>query len=802
MPLDDNRLRTELISPFPAAVQTISDMFHDSIRRCCLPILTALALTSGICLQAQSPPEPAQQQQGPPLVRTIDVQYIGPVTISRERVLAQMRTKIGQPYSDLVAEEDIRSLYSTGAMENVRIFGQPEGEGIRVIVAIQTRSLLTEIEIDGATRISPRRLRKNLGVKLNAPVKEEDLEKGREKIFDIYQSHGFTDVDIKFRVEPIDAKRATSRAVFTISEGVKGAISLVDFEGNAHFRAKILRKQMKTKKKTIIAFFDKSGRLDEAQLQQDLQSVREFYQNHGFVDMAVRDVRKDRTTSGALHIVVVVDEGTQYHVGKIGVVGYKNTTEDKIRLLLKVKEGAVYSPKAIRDDAKAVADAYGTGGYVESEVIPQSAPARGGIIDVTYRIEEGERSFVERINVVGNTRTKDKVVRREVLITPGDVFNTVRVENSRKRLENLGYFSKVEAYPVETGVEGRKDLEVQVEEKRTGSLNFGAGFSTVDSLVGFVELTQGNFDILNWPSFTGAGQKFRLRLQGGTQRRDLELTLTEPWFLDRPIAVSGSLFYHDANYLSSVYDQTNYGLSLEVRKALFPFVYGTLAYRFEDINIYNVSLGASSQIIAEQGSSTKSQISGSLVYDRRDNPFLTRRGERVSLTAYVAGGFLGGTEQIYGFDLEASKYFHLPYDTILLINGELATVDTWGNGNRVRIYDRLFLGGSNNLRGFQFRDVGPKDNQGEPIGGQSLVRGTIEFTFPIVEKARGAIFYDTGYVEGDPYDLSLSHVASDIGIGLRLDLPIGPLRVDYGIPLQKDNNHGGGQFNFNVGYQF
>src|SRR5213082_1018348 len=220
-----------------------------------------------------------------------------------------------------------------------------------------------------------------------------------------------------------------------------------------------------------------------------------------------------------------------------------------------MKEGDVYSAKAIKDDAKAMADAYGSGGYVDLTVIPESSPAHGGLIDLTYRIEEGQRSYVERINIIGNTRTKDKVIRREVLIAPGDVFNTVRVETSKKRLENLGYFSKVETFPVDTEVEGRKYLDIQVEEKRTGSLNFGAGFSTVDSLIGFVELTQGNFDITNWPSLTGGGQKFRLRLQGGTERRDVELTIAEPWFLDRPISVSYTTYYHEANYLSSVYDE-------------------------------------------------------------------------------------------------------------------------------------------------------------------------------------------------------------------------------------------------------
>src|SRR5205823_11345369 len=628
-------------------------MLNSSIRRR-LPqfalVFSLVLCAGGNSALAQSPPD-AAQRRGPPVVRSIDVQYDGPVTISRSRVLAQMRTKIGQPYSDIVAEDDIRKIYKTGSVQNVRIFGEPEGDGIRVVVAIHTRSMLNEIQIDGATRISPKRLRKNLGVKFNTPVREEDLEKGRQKIVEIYQGRGFTDIDVQFHVEPIDATRGTSRVVYTINEGIKGAVRAVRFEGNAHFSDWILRKQMKTKAKTIIYFFDKSGRLDETQLQDDLQKIREFYQNHGYVDVAVRDVRKERTSGGALQIVIAVDEGSQYHVGKLSFVGYKATNEQKLRALLKMKEGDVYSAKAIKDDAKAMADAYGSGGYVDLTVIPESSPAHGGLIDLTYRIEEGQRSYVERINIIGNTRTKDKVIRREVLIAPGDVFNTVRVETSKKRLENLGYFSKVETFPVDTGVEGRKNLDIQVEEKRTGSLNFGAGFSTVDSLIGFIELTQVNFDITNWPSLTGGGQKFRIRLQGGTQRKDVEIALTEPWFMDRPISVSYTSFYHEANYLSSLYDQRNYGFSLDVRKGLLPYLYGSLGYRLENIDAFNIVVTASPQLLAETGSSTKSVVTASLVYDRRDNPFLTRNGERITYTWWVAGP--GGTEQIYGFDVEA-----------------------------------------------------------------------------------------------------------------------------------------------------
>jgi len=740
--------------------------------------------------------------QGTPIVRSIDVQYSGPATVSKERILAQLRTAVGQPYSEQIVEQDIQNLYKTGSILNVRIFAQPEGDGVKVVVALQTRSVVREIEIDGAQRISPKKIRKDIALKINQPVNEEEMEKARQKIIERYQTKGFTDVDVKYRVEPIEEKRGTARVVYTINEGVKGAVRRIHFEGNEHFSENALRKQMKTRGKTLISFFDKSGRLDEPQLQQDLDSIKEFYQNHGYIDVEMKDVRKERRENGPMIITIVLTEGPQYHVGKITVSGYKNTTEEKIRAILKMKEGAVYSPKALHDDAKAIADAYGTGGFVDLSIVPQGSPAGPGRIDVHYQIEEGNRFFVQRINIVGNVRTKDKVIRREVLITPGDVFNTVRVENTKKRLENLGYFAKVETYPEDTGVAGRKDLTIEVQEKRTGSLSFGGGFSTVDQLVGFAELTQGNFDIMNWPGFTGAGQKFRLRVQYGTARKDIFLALTEPWLFDRRLSLSGQAFYSEANYLSSIYDQRNYGFATELRKPLNAFMYATLGYRLEDVELFNVSAGASSLIKAEEGSRLKSEILTSLVFDRRDSPLLTRVGQRISVAPYVAGGFLGGDTQIYGFDVEASQYFHLWWDNILLFNGEVATVNTWGSGDHVPIFDRLFLGGSNNLRGFDYRDVGPKDSKSEPLGGKSLARATIEYTFPIVAKARGAIFYDTGFVHADAYDFSGDHVASDVGVGIRLDLPIGPLRIDYGIPIQRDGNSGEGKFNFNVGYQF
>src|SRR4029450_5652343 len=273
------------------------------------PVAIWIASLCSVCatgiVQAQAP----QTAPGPPIIRSMDVEYTGPATISKERILAQMRTKVGQVYTNEIVQEDIKALYKTGYIRNVRIFAQPQGDGVKVIVAAQTRAIVREIEITGAERIKPKRLRKEIKVALNRAVDEQQLEESREKIIEVYQGHGYNDVSVEFRVDPIDEKRCTARVVFTVNEGVKGAISQVRFEGNTHISDRTLRKQMKTRGRTLIYFMDKTGRLDEVQLEQDMDKIREYYQNHGFIDVEIKEVRKDRTPKGPMIITIVVSEG-------------------------------------------------------------------------------------------------------------------------------------------------------------------------------------------------------------------------------------------------------------------------------------------------------------------------------------------------------------------------------------------------------------------------------------------------------------------------------------------------------------
>jgi outer membrane protein insertion porin family len=283
------------------------------------PALSLVFLLFVALVGAVSGQEP--QPQGPPIVQSIDVRFSGPAIVSKERILAQMRTRVGQPYNNQVVEQDIRALYTTGAILNVRIFAEPEAGGVKVIVAVQARSVVREIEIEGADRIGAKAIRKKIKLKINAMVNEEEMEKGRQDIIEMYQARGFTDIDVKYRVDSIDEKRGLSRVVYTINEGVRGAVRSIRFEGNTAFSDRVLRKQMKTRGKTVLAIFDKSGRLDENQLRQDLDSIREWYQNHGYIDVEVKDVRKERE-KGPMIITIAVVEGIQYHVGRISITGF------------------------------------------------------------------------------------------------------------------------------------------------------------------------------------------------------------------------------------------------------------------------------------------------------------------------------------------------------------------------------------------------------------------------------------------------------------------------------------------------
>ncbi len=516
-----------------------------------------------------------------------------------------------------------------------------------------------------------------------------------------------------------------------------------------------------------------------------------------------------------VNLTFVIDEGKRYTVSDVALEGNKIYTLQELTPALKTRRGHPYSATFISDDEKNIADYYGLRGYADAKVEGSVIPTGNDTVKIVYHITEGELIHIARVNISGNNHTKDAVIRREVAVAPGDEFNTVRVDATRNRLKQMGYFSQVDIRSNATGTPGYKDLDISVTEQSTGTLQLGAGFSSIDSLTGFINYTETNFDVTNWHGgFKGGGQRFFIGVQYGIDRRDAEISLTDPWFLGHHISVGGDLFYHDLFYLSDVYDERQYGFSIPVRKPIGEHSYAEIRYTIQDMEVDDISATASPQIQAEKGTFLESKLELTLAQDTRDSLFLTRTGHKIEVGGGMVGDWLGGDVDVYTLHANGSQYFNLPGDLILSFEGSVQNVHNWGSGNdgtspSPPIFERLFLGGANNLRGFKYRDVGPKDANGEPLGGDTSAYGTVELNFPIFgehdePKLRGAIFYDVGKVTGGPTPQDGGGLNSDFGVGLRIYLIPGvPIRVDVGFPLLHDNsNDHTAEFNFNLGYKF
>ena len=794
----------------------------------------------------QSPPPGAGQG---PVVREINIEYIGPHTVAKSVILSNMRTTVGQIYSAASVEEDVRNLYATGFFTNLAIKDEPLGDGVRVNVVVEPKPLVKEIVIKGNVKIKTARLKKEIKSKPGETLSEQQISTDADKIKDYYLGKGYNQVQVTYKVDT-NEEFGRSVVTFIVSEGDRAYVTEVDFVGNQQLTTKELRKILKTRRKNWLSFLNKSGLFKEDDFQQDLVNLRTYYNSKGYIDMEVKDVKYDYPAKDTMKVTISVFEGIQYTVGKIDFAGNTVYTKDDLRVyrgvpVTKMTEGKIYAPApfvpdkkdpdnynglaTLQGDIKRIRDLYGAKGYIEMDVTPErQANVESGKIDILYHIVENSQSYVEQIIIQGNNRTKDKVIRRELQVTPGQIYDSVRADVSKKRLENLQYFEKVDVSPQDTTIPNRKNMVVTVEEKRTGSVTFGAGFSSVDSLLGFVEITQGNFDIFNFPYFTGGGEKFRIRLQYGLERQDAEVEFKEPWFLEQRLSLGYNLFYHNATYLSNYYNERNYGASVSLAKGFGQFWSGSITYTLQEFDLYDFAQGSSPQLMSAAGANfdpnnvgganayrSDSSVTLDMTYDNRDSVLLTRRGVHADFSAELAGGPLLGQTNLYKFQANAQKYILLPYDLILMIGASTGNVEAYDNSTQVPLFDRFFVGGSRSVRGFHNRDTGPVDSNNEPLGGDTMLYQNTELTFPIMDRVRGAVFNDVGFLDPDaftytrifksnPYPGATGEITASAGFGLRLDLPIGPLRLDYGLPYvdQGYNHTTWGRFDFDVGYQF
>jgi outer membrane protein insertion porin family len=795
------------------------------------------------------------QSTGPKIDR-VDVKFVGPASVSEEFIRANIKLKSGTVYLPGLTQEDVHELYSTGQFYNIRVAAEPSADGGMVLTYIvQVRPRITDIKIEGNQKLSHSKLKKKITLKVGDALDEQKLFTDVQEMKKLYERYGLADTQVKYILN-VDETTGHGSVTFHIEETPKVKIKDVIFENAKAFPQKKLRAELKTRRRWAFSWLTGSGYLKQDEFDGDRERLNDYYREHGYLDFEIKEVKLDRPTTNLMFVKYYVDEGRQYHVGGIKISGTKLFTDPEIVKGLhavhdyehsKAKLGAhglpmdtgdVFSPGGLTKDTEAVEDFYGSKGYVEISQgkalhVLRVPNVENKTMDLEFQVDEDQKSYTQKVEIRGNLKTKDKVLRRELAIAPGDVLDMVRVKTSQKRLEGLKYFSKVDIRPepIDPPTPGQKNVVVNVEEQNTGNFTVGAGFSSVDALVGFAEVSQSNFDLFKPPYFTGGGQKIRLRVQIGTERQDYEISFVEPWFLNRKLSLGVDLYRHQLDFESpnDIFNETRTGAKISLTRALgSDFLIGSVHYTAEDVGISlqngfhdalsngvlpptpSDSRNVPNAILKEVGDHFYQRVGASLAYDTRNSVELPNHGQKTTL----AGEVSSSDTSFYKVDLTSEWYFPGFFKGhVLEIGGRTGVADSLEGGD-VPFFDRYFLGGMYSMRGYKFRRVAPREAYdsnaqnvpNEPIGGDSYWFGSVEYSIPIFEKEGGvglrfAMFYDIGAVSADPYSVATDY-DDDVGVGLRLNIPhLGPLRLDYGIPITHDEYNGSsGQFQFGVGW--
>jgi outer membrane protein insertion porin family len=758
-------------------------------------------------MELEQPETQAAGEAGPSakIVKAIDIR--GNKSIGIAQILARIKTRVGEEYQEAVVSDDLKRLYNTGHFADVQIDHEDFDDGYKVIVKLKEKPIVDEITFSKIRYYNSRYLLGQMKTKKDKFLDNKTLKDDINMIEDLYKKKGLSQV--KVDVESF-IDNATNKASlhFIVREGFKVRIKRIYVFGNVAYPDKKIIKVMKSR----WAWMFGSGLLKEEQLDKDMTDIQSFYEQNGFLDTKAA-YQIEPLYQGWVNVNITVSEGKRYYVGEVSFFGNAILSDYEIKSHMKnLQEGNIFSHEKMEEDISKIRDDYFDHGYITAivEETPSfnTATAR---VDVKISIKEGKLVYINKIKIQGNAHTRDIVIRRELRMYPGDQFEGEKLRLSKQRLKDLGYFEDV-GYDIEdTGHEDLKDLVVQVKEAKTGTFSFGGGYSTVDRLVGFVEVEQKNFDISNWSSFTGGGQDLRLRAQIGSVERNFLLSFTEPWLFDHPVSAGFDAYYTENlndNTTGFAYTQKTLGGDVRLGKSFNDNLSVGGVYRLEHINISDLNAGVSQALLEQAGNSVVSSVGVSITNDYRDSKVSPTKGWAITNSADLAGGPLGGDRNFFRVQTSGQYYYPIKFRdvvTVLEISARTGIVQSYPDTPDVPIFERYFTGGQDSIRGYDERSIGPLDpNTNDAVGGDALLLGSVEYTVPIIEIIKGAVFFDTGNVWDKVRHYGTGGLKSGTGVGLRIKTPIGPIKLDYGIPLDKEPGQSGksGKFYFSVSRGF
>jgi outer membrane protein insertion porin family len=725
----------------------------------------------------------AQEQ---PVINSIEIK--GLKRIDEIAVKSRITQRAGEPVSQEKTNEDIKSIFKMGYFDDVRAEIEPFEGGIKLIYVVKEKPAIVKIELQGNKEFDDTNLKEKLTITTGAIADAVLIQDNANKLRAFYEEEGYWLSRIVPVVKTINPDEVS--LTYQIEEGPKIKIKKILTEGNKAIASSKIKGAMETKEWWLFSFISSSGYYKKDRMDSDIEKIRDLYFNNGYIKVVVGEPQiKLSDDKKSMFISIPISEGDQYKIASIDISGNKAFDSNSIRGRISMMPDKPFSKANLRKDIFSISELYSENGYALITVTPDLVPDESKkLVRISLKIDEGDRYRIGRIEIAGNTKTRDKVIRREVRLDEGDIFNSALIKRSYEKINNLNFFETVELIPKPKPEEKLVDVDIKVKERPTGFFSIGGGYSSVEKFIAMVELTQGNL--------FGKGQYLKLRAELGGMTTNYDISFRDPWFMDKPISFTTNIYSMTKDYIDYEKEATGFGISLG--KRFSEYWWTDIAYNFENANITNVDLDASEIIKDQEGKSTTSSITPSLVRDSRDNYLDTSRGSRNSIYLTYAG--LGGSNNFLKGEIDSSWYF--PFgSTTLMLRGRYGYATGVGD-KELPLYERFYVGGIYTVRGLGFGEAGPKDDEtGDYIGGTNELIFNIDFTFPLVSEIRlkGVVFTDLGSAFYAFEEMDLRHTA---GLGVRWISPFGPIRLEWGYNIDKKQGEQPSRFEFAFGTFF
>ncbi|MBW2052755.1 MAG: outer membrane protein assembly factor BamA [Deltaproteobacteria bacterium] len=713
--------------------------------------------------------------------------------IESDAIKTVLKSKEGDIFSKTKISDDLKSIYRMNYFEDVKVEVEDSEEGKIVHFTVDEKPSIRQIEFVGVRRVEEKDLREVLGYSLYSIQDTKKIVDSVENIKEVYREKGYYNAEVIYKIENIGPKMVGIR--YGIKERGRVYIKRIDFKGNENVNRKKLLDLMETKEKGFFTWLTDAGILKRDDLKEDISKILTYYYNHGYIKVQVADpfveVEEDEMV-----VTIQINEGPQYKVGKVSFTGDLIEPEEKLFSLIEIDKQAFFNREIIRKDMTEINSLYSSHGYAFALVSPLIREHEDTLsVDITYKITKNQLVYIERIEITGNTKTRDKVIRRQFKINEGDLFSKEKLKKSAMNLNRLGYFKDIKFSQTKGSADNKQNVKIKVEEQPTGAFSIGAGYSSYNKVFGIFSVSQNNL--------FGKGQKLVLEGSVGDKITEYSMSFTEPWLFDIPLSAGISIYDRTQKYTD--YDKDAIGGIIGLGYPIMEYVGLSGRYKYEDAVIENIDEDASVTLETMEGRWKTSSITVALRRDTRNRFFNPSSGSDNSITVEYAGGFLGGTSYFNKYVLNSGWFFPLPWgEHVFFARGKFGFLEGRAGG-KVPIFENFVLGGMNSLRGFKWGSIGPLDPATNTVlGGEKMVLFNFEYIFPLIKDAglMGVVFFDTGNAYRSDENIDFSSLRKSAGAGIRFFSPLGPLRLEWGYVLDPKPGEQTSSWEFSIGSFF